>query len=338
MGLALRPDSIDSWGMGAALDLIGGIELAYAHHLSDSEWLPALAEKIACGFDAMSPATAYFFDFDESEGARALEFTSNHSREVFDRFHGSARVEDYRRAYLECDPLTVLSRAIGPELVRESFRRAGIPGQDSIGLRANATPSSGVIVSAVVGVDHRIRNRAPLLRIAAHVGAALRLRKRGVTPSPQVAAAVLSPTGELQHGDADAVAARAELGRAARAMDTARGALRRLDPEAAAEHWRAMVAGQWSLVDWIDHDGKRFLVAQTNTVAEASRPRLSAREHQAVAFAAMGHSNKLIAYDMGITVGSVSVLLGRAAKKLGTSSRTELVRAFRDWDLPAPDG
>ena len=53
-----------------------------------------------------------------------------------------------------------------------------------------------------------------------------------------------------------------------------------------------------------------------------------------IACAAMGHSNKLIAYDLGLSPGTVSVLLQRAARKLGVSSRTALIRAFRDVPTP----
>jgi DNA-binding CsgD family transcriptional regulator len=95
-----------------------------------------------------------------------------------------------------------------------------------------------------------------------------------------------------------------------------------------------MVRGEWSLVDWYDHDGKRFLLAQENRIARPSKSALTPREEQVVACAAMGHSNKLIAYDLGLSVGSVAVLLGRAARKLGVSGRVRLVRVFKESYQP----
>jgi DNA-binding CsgD family transcriptional regulator len=80
----------------------------------------------------------------------------------------------------------------------------------------------------------------------------------------------------------------------------------------------------------VDHDGKRFLLAQQNRVVRDPTPRLTPREHQVVACAAMGHSNKLIAYDLGISPGSVSVLLSRASTKLGVSDRGAMIQAFRN--------
>ncbi|MBS2011518.1 MAG: helix-turn-helix transcriptional regulator [Deltaproteobacteria bacterium] len=91
-----------------------------------------------------------------------------------------------------------------------------------------------------------------------------------------------------------------------------------------------MVREEWSLVDWVDHDGKRFLLAQENRVPVAGRRALTDRERQVVACAAMGHTNKLIAYDLGLSTGTVSVLLLRAAEKLGVSGRVALIRAFRE--------
>jgi DNA-binding CsgD family transcriptional regulator len=63
---------------------------------------------------------------------------------------------------------------------------------------------------------------------------------------------------------------------------------------------------------------------------------LSERERQAVALAAIGHANKLIAYDLGIAATTVAELLKRAAVKLGAESRVALIRAFRERLAPAP--
>jgi DNA-binding CsgD family transcriptional regulator len=61
--------------------------------------------------------------------------------------------------------------------------------------------------------------------------------------------------------------------------------------------------------------------------------RLTPRELQAVGFAALGHSNKLVAYEMGIAPSTVSVLLHRAGQKLGTSSRVALIARYLDRTL-----
>jgi DNA-binding CsgD family transcriptional regulator len=44
------------------------------------------------------------------------------------------------------------------------------------------------------------------------------------------------------------------------------------------------------------------------------------------AYAALAHTNKLMAYELGIALGSVSVHLRSALAKLGMQSRVELVQ------------
>ena len=76
------------------------------------------------------------------------------------------------------------------------------------------------------------------------------------------------------------------------------------------------------------------------------------RERQLLEYAALGLTNKEIAYDVGVSASTVRVLLARAAKKLGVLSRDQLIAAYEaaraareisvmawnyhDDDLPAP--
>ncbi|MDF2692839.1 MAG: hypothetical protein K0S65_1222 [Labilithrix sp.] len=315
------------------LDFIRAIELAYDRSKDDATWLEDITRFVAPAFGVGPTTSAFVFDVVGPE-AQIRGFASvgdsPYSREQYQKHHelGSA-VQPTRVAY-ECDMFTLLSRVVGPELSARTIRNAGMVGDDSLGLRANMTPDSGVLLTTFVPSGYRIRRRNLWTRFAAHVGTALRLRRMQEAPTPDSALAVLSPRGRLEHGTEATVAARAELASAAQDIDRARGKLRRLDPDAACALWRAMVGGEWSLVDWLDHDGKRFLLAQSNAIPLAGPKALTKREQQVVACAAMGHSNKLIAYDLGLSTGTVSVILGRAAKKLGVSGRVALIRAFRE--------
>lgn len=316
------------------LDLIGAIELAYDRTTDDARWLADLASTIAPAFSVGPATTAFFFDLQGDAallGSAASVGDAQYSREHYAKQHdlgASAGGPPVRAAY-ECDMFTLLSRVIGTELAARTIREAGMRGDDALGLRANATAESGVIFTTHVSRGYRIKQRALWTRFAAHVGAALRIRRAPVT-TPDSAVAVLDPRGRLEHGSERAIAVRDDLAGAAKDMDRARGKLRRLDPEGASALWRAMVNGEWSLVDWLDHDGRRFLIAQDNRVPVAGRKALTERERQVVACAAMGHSNKLIAYDLGLSTGTVSVILTRAARKLGVSGRVALIRAFRE--------
>ena len=78
-----------------------------------------------------------------------------------------------------------------------------------------------------------------------------------------------------------------------------------------------------------DSDGRRYFVARGNP-PEALDPRaLSVPERQVVGFAALGHSNKEIAYALGIAASTVATHLTNAQRKLGAPNRIDLVRAYR---------
>jgi DNA-binding CsgD family transcriptional regulator len=94
------------------------------------------------------------------------------------------------------------------------------------------------------------------------------------------------------------------------------------------------VSDRWTLVDAYERDGKQYLVATQNGIRVPKHTALSPRESQALGLSALGHSNKLVAYTLGITASTVGVLLHRAAEKLGTHSRPELLARFRQLEAP----
>lgn len=166
-------------------------------------------------------------------------------------------------------------------------------------------------------------------RLAAHLTAALRLRRTAAAQKLKPAA-VLAPDGKLlDAGEGDGAAdARDDLRRATVAFDQARSKLRK-DEELATRRWRPLVTSRWSLLDEFDADGRRFVVALEN--ASPTRPPrrdLSEREHQVMTQAHLGHSNKVIAYELGLSHSTVRVLLARAMRKLGASTRREAVARF----------
>lgn len=172
-------------------------------------------------------------------------------------------------------------------------------------------------------------------RVATHLANSYRLRRRLAAPSsappppmaPWGAEAVLSARGALDHcADDDVYSARQQLREAAVAIDRSRGSLRRSEPDAALEGWLGLVDGRWSLVDKFDGDGKRFVLARRNEPHVGGLELLTERERAVAAYAAMGHTNKMIAYELGIAHSTVRVLLARAAAKVGVRSRDEFVR------------
>jgi DNA-binding CsgD family transcriptional regulator len=166
--------------------------------------------------------------------------------------------------------------------------------------------------------------RALWTRVAAHIAAGYRLLRKEAPVD-----AILDPDGKVQHLEPDAVASLQSLASAVRAVDRARGALRRTDPDRAVAIWTGLVDGRWTLVDHFDHDGRRFVVAKRNPPDAREWHTLTENERAVLHYAAHGHPHKLIAYELGITVATVAGRLASAARKVGAESRLDLVRAYR---------
>jgi DNA-binding NarL/FixJ family response regulator len=104
----------------------------------------------------------------------------------------------------------------------------------------------------------------------------------------------------------------------AREIDRSRQPGDRDDP---TRIWNGIIAGKWFIVDRFDEDGRRYVIARVNTVPQ----RLTARERRVLALAARGDSNKVIAYELGVSITTVSTEVSRIMVKLGLESRCELV-------------
>ncbi|HWB78217.1 MAG TPA: LuxR C-terminal-related transcriptional regulator [Nannocystaceae bacterium] len=171
-------------------------------------------------------------------------------------------------------------------------------------------------------VDHR--ELALWQRLRAHLLAGLRLRWALREE------AVLTPTGRAVHAEGDARDARAleALRLHAKRIDRARTSSGRRDPEAALEEWRVLVSGRWSLLDRFESDGRRYLVARRNDPEIRGLRPLSQPERQVLALAALGWSNKEIAYALGVAASTVSSHLRAAMRRLGVTDRAALAELW----------
>lgn len=161
-------------------------------------------------------------------------------------------------------------------------------------------------------------------RIMTHLLAGLRLRE-----APPREEAVLEPSGRVAHaeGDARSATARDALREAALCIDRARS--RASDPDLALQAWRGLVSGRWSLVDRFDRDGRRFLVARRNGPSVQAPRALSKRVRQVLAYAALGYSNKHIAYALGLAPSTVSTHLRAGMRQLGVRDLAALAELLR---------
>jgi DNA-binding CsgD family transcriptional regulator len=242
-----------------------------------------------------------------------------------------------RRAYPCAPVISWVSDLLGPGWTSEAWVDdfSSLPGRknasarpDSLGVVAGNVSGHGCIFFTGVVAASRLapRDKALWSRIAVHLATGYRLALQRETPTD----AVLSPAGKLLHLESGVDAHQgASLSTATRAIDRARSKLRRTDPERALALWKGLVEGQWSLVDQFDHDGRRYVLAKRNTPAARPWRLLTDREAQVVAHAAEGQTHKLIAYQLGISTGTVALDLARARAKVSARSLLDLVAAYR---------
>jgi DNA-binding CsgD family transcriptional regulator len=351
-------------------DIVGVIEAAYqVEQGSDRSWLAELLARARPSLDRGLGVAAYFMDLTQARYASPEPVgygMPDGWREIFDAMVSPEAVTPaIRRRLADPTPVVTLSQNLGKRLfasIRDMARSVGF--RDWLGIKVLDPTLRGIILSAPLP---RVMRPTPATvalwsRIAGHLSAGYRLRRRFAVDTAATAAAaaaatdregahdtdwsreaeaILHPSGQkVLHagGVARSREARESLLVAAQRMDRARGRLRRTDPEEAVAIWLGLVAGRWSLVDQVDRDGKRYLLAHRNDPQAPKRGAraLTDRERQILAYATLGHANKLIAYELGLATSTVSELLARVRVKLGASSRNEMIALLRAATTPAP--
>jgi DNA-binding CsgD family transcriptional regulator len=104
--------------------------------------------------------------------------------------------------------------------------------------------------------------------------------------------------------------------------------VRPLDSTEAEACVRALQAGRLTAVHHQEIGGRLWLVAVDEAPA-----RLTAREMQAVALAARGMSNKVIAAELGVALSTAAGHIATAMRKMEARSRVELVAR---WNAAFP--
>ena len=317
-------------------ELVGFLEAVYALELDDEEWLKQALFSISrvCGldhrylgffYDASNVADFKLWNVGRAQGI-APELESSWG--IFQSLCEPAFVRStFRSLYLGSARRTALPY-LNPVLEDRARNGWGdffyINGLDPSGLGCLLTLGSrepefrpGAAQSAV------------FQRLAAHLGAAFRCRRRlapGRADRATVGAeAVLDPSGQVLHAEGAARSERRWLSSKAVAIDAARTKSKRHDGLRALDLWRPLNNARWTLVDSFEEGGRRYIVARENQAEATSFSDLTDRERQIVVHATLGMSNKQIAYALGISDATVRVLMARAAKRFGVRSRKELL-------------
>jgi len=327
-------------------DALSLIELAYRLEIPNAEWLNELAaathERIGAGLGLLG------FTYEVTSDSRLVvkdvaQIGMPPEMAGMMRQTMAMMPPDFvRRTFVRCEAVT---QSQGGDEVAREHARAAMEALQAFGwydalMIGGADPTGhGVYLGAWLGKVTALEpaEREMLSRVAVHFATAYRARRqlaavqsRASGAAADSADAVLTPDGRVDHavGEASERDAREWLRDAVVSIERARGRLRQENPEEAVASWRAMVSGRWTLVEEFQADGKRYLLARRNEIAVRGFEALADRERQALGYAALGHSNKMIAYEMGIAPSTVGVLLHRAARKLGARDRDELVARY----------
>lgn len=217
-----------------------------------------------------------------------------------------------------------------PQLI-EHFTRFGPPRgiHDSFSVFVQDGEGWGLDITAPTEMRVEVvpRVRGIWKRVGVHLASGMRLRRR-LRRARAVRDAVLSPSGTITHAEGDLRrnrSAREALVAAVRDVERARTARERADPERALELWKGLVAGEWSLVDQWESDGRRYLAAYRNR-PELRDPRgLTPLESLVLRYASLACSNKEIAFTLGISLASVESAVRQLLRKLRCRRRSDLV-------------
>ena len=92
--------------------------------------------------------------------------------------------------------------------------------------------------------------------------------------------------------------------------------------------WSTLLDGAWRLVDHFERDGRTYLLARRSHVRSEAREVLTPAETVCAIYVGMGHSQKVIAAELGVSESTTSTHVRRAMRKLGLTSRADLARVF----------
>ena len=222
-------------------------------------------------------------------------------------------------------PVTILSELVPTTVAAQDGiapHAASVAVADMFGVNAADPSGRGTYFCAMSRKVLR-RHDATIARwqqVAAHIAAAGRLRR--VLAGAGIPDAVVAPDGRVLHAERAAQASLPALQRAARGSERARVHRAELD---SLDSWQALVEGRWSLVDEVEADGRRVLLVHRNAPELVDPRRLTAMERIVAGYVALGHSNKLIAYELGLAPSTVALHLNGVARKLGLRTRVEVV-------------
>ena len=323
------------------------LEAAYDLGQSDEDWLRTVATVVRPFLDGGRGLVAYFFDATKpitefQRDAVMFDMTARQQRLGMEMGTSQPDLAHYIHfnnegllGLLECGRRAGFGDLRERPAIATYMRSERVA--DMVALQTIEPGGRGIVFAAPQSAarvfDARTRRLWAL--VTTHIATARRLRA-AVHVHEAAEEAVLSPSGKLEHaeGEGKARSAREALRDAVLRSEKSRGKQRKSNPVAATEAWTALVAGRWSLVDRFECDGRRYVVARRNEHALPDPRALTPRERAIAHLAALGKPNKLIGYELGLSVSTIGSHLSRVMRKLGAKSRVDLIQLVTHLRAP----
>lgn len=322
-----------SLGMGSDVEIV---EAAYRLTPNPQDWLRGVLER--CGprlFDGLGGfATMYRRDAPTPAEMVSPYVVLGADTRITTALRAAFVMTDAatrRRAFTIGRPIATLTdlhdqAPSESPLYAELAREVGFG--DVVTVNAYNPDGTGCFLSAPLRRSVRAPVASRWARIAAHVAAGLRLQNAiRLSDVRHSAEAILAPDGRVMDASAHAAPRRELLRSVVRAIDRARAGRKKSSPDPLAA-WTALVDGRWSLVDFVESDGRRLVLAVPNAPSAVDPRRLTAEQRVVAAYVARGDSNKLIAYTLGLPPGTVATRTRAAFRKLGVRTRAAFVDRY----------
>lgn len=325
-------------------------EAAYDLQIGAKEWLPNLLERGAPMFDQGLGCAGAIWAGQSTEGEPLIAqlCSGPHHPDLGLRFARAARAAGTRvRGRASSERAAGVRTASESNLSQPAVLRAlqkHVGCKDVLGMWALDPDLRGVGINMPTAKRLTLSRsaRARWQKLAIHIAAAHRLRCRlgfgdelpgaPLSEIPLQADALIDPKrfaisdakGHAQDKEVSGV-----LREAARKVDEARTRVGRRNADQALDVWQGLVRGKWSLIDWFDTDGRRFVLVVPNAPNCGDPRGLTERELQVATFSARGESAKLVGYRLGVSRQRVSQLLRSAMRKLCVKTQAQLVLKLR---------
>ncbi len=303
------------------------VEAAYSLTEDDNQWLARILELATPDLDRGRGTNAFTCEvaaatlsMGPAYAERSLDPLWSQQVAEFNRTVPAASFEVLGRSGVLCGGFLELAGNVPAIMAHFDAIPGNVGIADAFTLFVQDGEGYGINLAAPAHGRVRLHPRVSGIwrRVGVHLASAMRLRRHlsALKSEPE---ALLAPSGDVAHAEGRVrknPTARQLLSRAVRGVERARTAKERRDPEHALELWRGLVAGEWSLVDHWEQDGRRYLAAYRNRPHVQDPRALTQQERLVLRFAALGASNKDIAFTLGLSTTSVGMAISQITRKL----------------------